>query len=300
MLAASASILSGASDLLAQAIAAQSRDLVTSKKQAIQLSRRVGASQLKIPLNPEFRGKLMMVRRGAPLAKLGGANIFIIGPFPEDVEILRDEWDDWLDNNEKTLEQIRRQAVRDQRELGQSEIDRLMQPMLAQAQVFGDRGTVTPPNLASIMLLVEEGSKTLLLTGDGHADDILKGLDHHDKLDNDEHIHVNVLKLQHHGSEHNITAEFCEQVTADQYVVCGNGFSGNPEIGVLELIVNARKRNDKKRFKFWFNAAASEVNKEPNKTNMKKAEQTMQRLKQDLKGRMDVHFNTQSSFEVIV
>jgi len=45
MLAASASILSGSPDPFKQAEAAQNRDLVTSKKQAIQLSRRVSAAQ---------------------------------------------------------------------------------------------------------------------------------------------------------------------------------------------------------------------------------------------------------------
>lgn len=300
MLAASAAILSGAADAALQAEAVRQQEFTTSKKQAIQLSRRVSAAQLNVPLNPKFRGKLMMVRRGRPLVQLGSANISIIGPFPEDLEVLRDEWNDWLEDNEATLGEIRRQAERNQQLLGQSELDRLVQPMLTQAEVFGRRSRVTPPNLASLMLLVEEQGKSLLLTGDGHADDILKGLEHHDKLDANERIHVNVLKLQHHGSEHNITPAFCEQVTADQYVICGNGFSANPDLGVLDLIVKARKRTDNKPFTMRFNAAASVVNKEPNHTHMQKVETTMQRLKDDLGARLTVQFNTQSSFQVAI
>jgi hypothetical protein len=300
MLAASATILSGAPDPLAQSIASASRNLVTSKKQAIQLSRRVNSSQLNIPLNPQFGGKLMMVRGGAPLVKLGSAQISIIGPFPTDVKKLRDEWNKWLKENQKILKQISQQAARDEKNLGQSELNHFLQPILAQAQVFGDRKSVTPPNLASLMLLVEEKKKTLLLTGDGHADDILKGLDHHGKLDARKKIRVDVLKLQHHGSEHNITPGFCEQVTADQYVVCGNGFSGNPELSVLELIVKTRKRTDKDRFKFWFNAAASVVNKEPNHGHMQDVEQLMKRLQKELGGRMQVAFNAKSSFQVAI
>jgi len=176
----------------------------------------------------------MMVRRGAPLVSLGGAQISIIGPFPEDLEVLRDEWNDWLEQNKAILEQVRRQAERDERNLGQNEIGRLLTPMLTQTEVFGNRHKVTPPNLASLMLLVEENGKQLLLTGDGHATDILKGLEHHGKLDDNERIHVDLLKLQHHGSEHNITADFCNQVTADQYAICGNGFARKPDLGVLE------------------------------------------------------------------
>lgn len=107
-----------------------------------------------------------------------------------------------------------------------------------------------------------------------------------------------MLKLQHHGSEHNITAAFCEQVSADQYVICGNGFSANPDLGVLELILNARKRNDKKHFKMWFNASATAVTKEPNHSHMVKVRQTMKRLQDQLNGRLEVHFNEKDSFEV--
>jgi len=298
MLAASAAILSGAPDPEGQEIASASRNLVTSKKQAIQLSRRVGSGQLNIPLNPQFDGKLMMVRTGAPLVTLGSAKISIIGPFPADVKNLRDEWNDWLRENKKVLKEISQQAARDEKSLGQSELDRFLQPVLAQAQVFGDRKSVTPPNLASLMLLVEEKKKTLLLTGDGHADDIMKGLDHHGKLNSRGRARVDVLKLQHHGSEHNITEEFCEKVTADQYVVCGNGFSGNPELSVLELIVNTRKRTDKDSFKFWFNAASAVVNKEPNHGHMQEVEKLMKRLQRSLGGRMQVFFNDKSSFQV--
>jgi hypothetical protein len=300
MLAASAAILSGSADPGLVAEAARLAGLVTSKRQAILLSRRIDSRQLNIPLNPEFHGKLMMVHGETPLVQLGSAHISVIGPFPEDLERLRDEWNDWLDDNQAVLAQIRRQAERDRRDLGPSELERLLEPLFRQAEVFGDRRKVTAPNLASLMLLVEEDGKSLLLTGDGHADDILKGLEHHGKLDDNERIHVDVLKLQHHGSEHNITAAFCEQVTADQYVVCGNGFSANPDLGAMELIVNARQRNDNKPFKMWFNAAAAVVEGEPNHTHMVKVEQTMERLRAQLNGRLEVHFNQQSSFPVAI
>jgi len=64
---------------------------------------------------------------------------------------------------------------------------------------LGNRKKVTTPNLASLMFLAEENGKSILLTGDGHGDDILKGLAHHQALDANERLQVDVLKVQHHG-----------------------------------------------------------------------------------------------------
>jgi hypothetical protein len=64
-----------------------------------------------------------------------------------------------------------------------------------------------------------------------------------------------VLKVQHHGATANVTAEFCEQVTADHYVFCGNGAHSNPELEVLETIATARLASGAgpdQPFTFWF------------------------------------------------
>ena len=63
----------------------------------------------------------------------------------------------------------------------------------------------------------------MLLTGDGHFADILKGLEHNGLLKEGKGLHVDVLKVQHHGSEHNFKREFAKRITADHYVICGNG-----------------------------------------------------------------------------
>jgi beta-lactamase superfamily II metal-dependent hydrolase len=41
-------------------------------------------------------------------------------------------------------------------------------------------------------------------------------------------IHVDLLKVQHHGSNHSTTQDFFERVTADHYVISGNGKHGIP------------------------------------------------------------------------
>ena len=51
-------------------------------------------------------------------------------------------------------------------------------PLAAAAKVLGLRDEVTAPNLASLMFSSRRRQRTLLLTGDGHSSDILKGLQH--------------------------------------------------------------------------------------------------------------------------
>ena len=80
------------------------------------------------------------------------------------------------------------------------------------------------------------------------------------------HLHVDVLKVQHHGSENNVDENFCRKVSADHYVFCGNGSHGNPELSVIEMIYNSRLGPKKKRalapkaegrpFKFWFSTTS--------------------------------------------
>ena len=59
---------------------------------------------------------------------------------------------------------------------------------------LGRRQDVTAPNLASLMLLVEENGKRLLLTGDGHAEDLINGLEKRGKLDPNKRLHLDVIK----------------------------------------------------------------------------------------------------------
>ena len=80
----------------------------------------------------------------------------------------------------------------------------------------------------------------MLLTGDGVSQEILDGLARHGKLDANGRIHVNVLKVQHHGALANVEADFVKRVTADHYVFCGNGAHHNPEIEVVEAFAKAR------------------------------------------------------------
>lgn len=54
-------------------------------------------------------------------------------------------------------------------------------------------------------------------------------------------LHLDVLKVAHHGSIRNHTAKFFKLITADTYVISANGKDDNPDFDTLKLIVEAAK-----------------------------------------------------------
>jgi hypothetical protein len=255
LLAAMVPILSQIEDVDLQHSAVENFAIVNSNAQAIKVSQRVGADQLGIPLNENE--KLMLVRDDQPAFEFGDLKVEVIAPFAEDVAKFRDDWNTWLRVNKDTVKKLKNKARDDTGAVG-NELDPLVMPVATTVKELGDRAAVTPPNLASIMLFVEDGERTALMTGDGHADDVIKGLESIGRLEPGGSLHVDVLKVQHHGSEHNMTEDFAHRITADHYVFCGNGFSGNPEPVVIDALFNARVKDGagpKKNFKFWFNSS---------------------------------------------
>jgi hypothetical protein len=96
------------------------------------------------------------------------------------------------------------------------------------------------PNLSSIVMLLKRNGATALLTGDARGDLIRKALADAGLLDAEGKFHVNVLKLQHHGSKNNMVPEFFSKITADHYVVSANGHHHHPSTDTLQAIVDAR------------------------------------------------------------
>jgi hypothetical protein len=99
-------------------------------------------------------------------------------------------------------------------------------------------------NLSSLVVMAEAvtdgAAKRMLLTGDARGDDVLAGLEHAGLLEPGGTIHVDVLKLPHHGSDRNVATDFFRRVTADHYIVSGDGKYGNPEVATFEMIFAAR------------------------------------------------------------
>ena len=172
---------------------------------------------------------------------------------------------------------------------------------------LGDRKKVTTPNLASLMFFLKENGKTVLLTGDGHWEDIINGLRQTKKLKATGGLHVDVLKVQHHGSEHNVSEEFCRTITADNYIFCGNGEHENPDIRVVQAIADSRLGTSEQLspnkqagnpFKFWFNSSETATDKDEAKAHMHELQILVRKLTRQSGGRLDSFFLKGSSFNL--
>lgn len=181
-------------------------------------SLRLDAKALRWRRNREFGGKLILASPGADPVAIGGLELTIVGPLREDLQRLQAAHDKWLKAQERKLEKDPEAAL----------------------AAFTDRSI---PNLSSLVVLVSAGGKSVLLTGDARGDRILKGLALTGLLASGPKstLHVDVLKVPHHGSANNVTKRFFERVTADHYVLSGNGEHGNPERQTLEMILAARR-----------------------------------------------------------
>ncbi|MBY5518526.1 MBL fold metallo-hydrolase [Rhizobium leguminosarum] len=273
VLAARANTLSSSANLSLLRLADAFRSVANSIPEAIKVSRRIAADQLNIPLDGEF-GSLLAMVRGQEVIGLAPASNFairIIGPFEKDLQILRKYWKNWLVNagNAGSVDKLEAWLEDNSGPIppgfGVSIDDEL-----------GNRKSVTEPNLASLMLLLEEpkvggGVTRVIMTGDGHSDDVLAGLTHHGRLVDGAGLHVDVLKLQHHGSEHNLDRAFAKRITADHYLICANGEHENPDLRVLEVLLDSRlgtpdnlsaNPEASQPFTIWFNCSTDYLEKQ--------------------------------------
>jgi beta-lactamase superfamily II metal-dependent hydrolase len=303
LLAAAAPVLFGTGLPDHIAVAHELNAIANGVSEALKVSKLASPDLLDIPVNeiPGVAGKqrLMMVRAGQPAFSIGSLRLTIVGPTRDELENLREGWNNWLRENGKVVRQIREQMEKRMDEFASGEAENPFDLR----DWFGvpDHEGVTAPNVASLMFMVEENGKRLLLTGDSQQDIILKGLTRTGFLESGS-LHLDVLKVQHHGSENNVDDLFCRQVSADHYVFCGNGSHGNPEPEVLQTFFDSRLGPAHKRaqapeaagrpFHFWFSAASSTIDDEEARENFEQVQHLVQRLEKDAQGQLVSHFNT--------
>jgi len=169
------------------------------------------ARNLQLRINPQFGEKLVIAEKnGAPIDIGKGLKITVAGPMKAELIKLQKDHDAFLKKNEA---------------------DKKTKKALAS---FTDTSVA---NLSSLVLLAEVSKKSMLLTGDARGDKILEGLELAGLLKKGK-MHVNILKMPHHGSDRNIDRVFFQRVTADHYVFSGNGEHGNPERETLQMLLD--------------------------------------------------------------
>lgn len=161
---------------------------------------------------------------------IGDLTLTIIGPRRAELEALQDTFDDENPNVASMTASDRRQALAS----------------------FTDKSVA---NLASIVILAEQDGKTMLLTGDARGDKIIKGLEDAGLLTNGK-ITVDILKIPHHGSDHNVSTDFFRRVKAKNYVFSGDGSNGNPEAATIGMITTARRSA---KYTMWFTHQLSHI-----------------------------------------
>lgn len=96
------------------------------------------------------------------------------------------------------------------------------------------------PNLSSIAAIARYKGKTMLLTGDARGDYLIEGLKGEGLLAEGGTLHVDILKMPHHGSDRNVDPSFFTTITADHYVASADGTFGNPDRTTLEMLIEQR------------------------------------------------------------
>jgi hypothetical protein len=173
------------------------------------------SNALKLRINPQFQGKLILANAKAKKVDMGkGLSFTVVGPMNKEVVALQKAHDDFL----------KKKAAK----AGESSL-----------AAFTDTSV---PNLSSVVVLAEVEGKRILFTGDARGDKVLAGLELVGLLtkDGESKIHVDILKCPHHGSNRNIDPIFFRRITADHYIFSGNGQHGNPERETLEMLLAER------------------------------------------------------------
>lgn len=281
--------------------------------EAIKVSRLVAASALNIPVNQPpgvaTPSRLLYAGRPGDRFALGSMRFTLIGPTRKELSNLRKGWNTWLRDNPDRVKKIRAELKKRIDDFSSGA--RATSPYdLRDWNGIPDVKGVTAPNVASLMFMVEEDGRRILLTGDAQQDFILAGLKRTGFLDGGS-VHLDVLKVQHHGSEHNMDAKFARTVSADHYVFCGNGSHGNPETRVLDMLYASRMGKPSERalapdaadrdFHFWFSttSAVAPQGSERRET-FEKMEEHVGRLEASSGGRLHLHFREEVSATLVL
>ena len=178
------------------------------------------ARRLSVTINgAPLHGLVATGDDGGPTVDLGaGFSLTVLAPNRARIEALHQEWDAVL----------RKAAAKTK------------QAALAEAAAYLDNSVY---NLSSIVFLARGDGAAMLLTGDARGDDILRALEGANLLSGGK-LHLDLLKIPHHGSARNVDQDFFDAVTADHYLISADGKFGNPDNETLQLILNARRHDE--------------------------------------------------------
>jgi hypothetical protein len=195
--------------------------VLASVGQGAQL--RKDAEVVGLETNPGFDGHLVVPSADKSPVLFGDLALHVVGPLPQQIADLR-------------------QAFAEQ-----------LPTTLA---AYTDTSVA---NLSSIVVLAEYGGKSILLTGDARGDFILQGLKQQGLLGADGKRRIDILKMQHHGSNRDTAPDFFKTIIADTYVASADGSYENPDRETFEMLIAARPKQDRYTIHLTYEIAPIDV-----------------------------------------
>lgn len=212
----------------------------------------------KLPWNTAFGGKAVVIDKDLPTVPLGEAKLTLLSPYRQQLHDLIPKWRaelvkaglvDAAGNLLHPRERARR--IRDQLGVRSLNIETLLkEPFESDA---------AEANGSSIAFLLEHGGKRALFTGDAHPGVLAQSLRQLSASDRK----LDVVKVPHHGSDGNTSADLLSLVSCNTYLLSTNGARySHPDRAALARIVG---RGNKSRLCFnyttsfttlWNNAIA--------------------------------------------
>jgi beta-lactamase superfamily II metal-dependent hydrolase len=87
-------------------------------------------------------------------------------------------------------------------------------------------------NETSFSFIIRNNDKSILMLGDAHVETIIEWMDSNQI----EILHIDAIKVSHHGSRHNINADFIKRVVCNNYLISTNGKKHHPDLETLAII----------------------------------------------------------------
>ena len=110
-------------------------------------------------------------------------------------------------------------------------------------------------------------------------------------LDKNDHIHVDILKMPHHGSERNLNPDFLKMVTADNYVISANGKHDNPDTATLDAFVDNTKNGKV--------CTLHLTNQDGEKELKKKIDSAIKRIKKE-RSKLKINFRKDKAISIVL
>jgi beta-lactamase superfamily II metal-dependent hydrolase len=177
---------------------------------------------LNLPLNRCFTSQVVSTESAPRPLEINGLKLWVIGPLQKNLEHYRQDWQKWYDKHKDD-------------------------PYSSSAVREALKTDTSVSNLSSIIFLAETPSRRILMTGDGRGEDVIAGLKQTGLAGPDGKLHVDVLKIPHHGSSRNSSKQFFQTITADLYVIPAGKHKndGNPDLKTLVWIIEAAHKQNR-------------------------------------------------------